>query len=121
MLDAALDRIAVYFNASVIDEVRQAVPMVEGVAIALPRPDFFETSSSRAPCQGLKSSISGLVSVCRTTARTNGETSRLNVPMYCVPTLAAHHATAYDGFAISRRASTDRTAPFHVCAASRTA
>lgn len=29
-LDAALDRIA--FNASVIDEARQAVPMVEGVA-----------------------------------------------------------------------------------------
>ena len=31
-LDAALDRIAVYFNASVFDEARQAVPMVEGVA-----------------------------------------------------------------------------------------
>lgn len=31
-LDAALDRIVVYFNASVIDEARQAVPMVEGVA-----------------------------------------------------------------------------------------
>ena len=31
-LDAALDRIAVYFNASVLDEARQAVPMVECVA-----------------------------------------------------------------------------------------
>jgi hypothetical protein len=33
-LDAALDRIAVYFNASVFDEACQAVPMVEGIAEA---------------------------------------------------------------------------------------
>lgn len=67
-LDAALDRIVVYFNTSVINEARQAVPMDEGVPMALPRPDFFETSSSRASSQRLKSSISGLVSVCRTAA-----------------------------------------------------